>query len=274
MRGTGRQKRRIAVGMAILALGLGGAGLGVLAHRRTSPAAPLAEADAAYRRGDWERAARLARSRLDTRSGDPEALRLLARASVRQGDTSRALSIYKGLGDEALEGEDFFVLGLEQHRKRDLTGAADSWQRGVGEGPEPRRDAREARPHAGRARPVHRLDRGRPAAHGPAGLEGPGEPDPGHDLRHDERTRASRRGPQARAGHGGRTRRPGRAWPRPHPAGSLPPPPRPSGRGEGGAWQGLSRGRDARRGITPAARPVRPPGAQASCRRGPRHDPG
>ena len=56
----------------------------------TGTAAPLAEADAAYRRGDWERAARLARSRLDTRRGDPEALRLLARASVRLGDTSRA----------------------------------------------------------------------------------------------------------------------------------------------------------------------------------------
>ena len=107
--------------MAILALGLGGAGLGVLAIAARARR-PLAEADAAYRRGDWERAARLARSRLDTRSGDPEALRLLARASVRQGDTSRALSIYKGLGDEALEGEDFYLLGLEQHRKRDLPG--------------------------------------------------------------------------------------------------------------------------------------------------------
>ena len=42
----------------------------------------------------------------------------------------------------------------------------------------------------------------------------------------------------------------------------------------GGAWQVVSRGRDARRGITPAARPVRPPGAQAPFRRRPRHDPG
>ena len=139
---------------------------------------------------------------------------------------------------------------------------------GRGEGPEPRPDAREARPSRWPSSTVHRLDRGRPAAHGPAGLKGPGEPDPGHDLRDDERTRASRRGPRARAGRGGRTRRPGRAWPRPHLlARCLLRRGRPAEARE--VLGRSSRGRDARRGIMPAARPVRPPGAQASCRRGP-----
>jgi tetratricopeptide (TPR) repeat protein len=103
--------------------------------RLASSANSLDDGRAAYRRSDFLAASRLARSWLQVKHNDSDALRLLARSSLRLGDEARALSIYKGLGDEALRGEDFYLLGLNQQRRGDLTGAVTSWQLGVQQDP-------------------------------------------------------------------------------------------------------------------------------------------
>jgi tetratricopeptide (TPR) repeat protein len=134
MGNTGPRTRRFAIGAVaatVILLGSLAAGLSIHAKRRTAPSDPLDDALAAYRRSDWEGATKLARVVLRARPGEAHAMRLLARASARQGDVARALSIYNSLGDAALEGEDFFVLGLDQHRRGDREDAVGTWRRGV-----------------------------------------------------------------------------------------------------------------------------------------------
>jgi tetratricopeptide (TPR) repeat protein len=67
---------------------------------------------AAYNRGDWNEAFRLAQHRLGTAKDDPTALRLLARASARLGRFPQARSMYDRLGAQDREAEDDFLLGL------------------------------------------------------------------------------------------------------------------------------------------------------------------
>src|SRR5271166_792521 len=105
--------------------------LGTTLTRRSRFVDPLDDGMAAYRRSDFAAAARLARARLQVKNHDADALRLLARSSLRLGDEARARSIYESLGDEALRGEDFYLLGINQHRRGDLSGAVGSWQLGV-----------------------------------------------------------------------------------------------------------------------------------------------
>lgn len=109
--------------------------VGAALIRRRRPVDPSVEGGAAYRRGDYAASSRIARAWLQAKNRDPDALRLLARSSLRQGDEARAESIYKSLGDDALGGEDFYLLGLGQHRRGDRAGAVDSWQRGASKDP-------------------------------------------------------------------------------------------------------------------------------------------
>jgi tetratricopeptide (TPR) repeat protein len=82
----------------------------------------------AYDRGDWEEADRLARRRLKAAAEDPEALRLLARASFQQGRDSLAMSMYERLGESALQAEDRYILGLALSRTGKVRPAVEVWE--------------------------------------------------------------------------------------------------------------------------------------------------
>ncbi|MFO0890862.1 MAG: tetratricopeptide repeat protein [Isosphaeraceae bacterium] len=65
----------------------------------------------AYARGDWTAAARVARRRLVGTPGDPAALKLLARSSVKLGLEPSARLLYQQLGSGAMDADDFYLLG-------------------------------------------------------------------------------------------------------------------------------------------------------------------
>jgi tetratricopeptide (TPR) repeat protein len=71
----------------------------------------LTKANAAYARGDWERASSLAQRRLSEAPGDVQALRLMARAAARQEQNKKAIAIYNRLVVGDLEPNDFFLMG-------------------------------------------------------------------------------------------------------------------------------------------------------------------
>jgi tetratricopeptide (TPR) repeat protein len=81
----------------------------------------IAEAQAAYSRGDWNRTATLAHRRLKEAPDDPWAWRLAARAAARQDKDQRAIALYQRLAPASQEAEDFFLLGraLMQHGQID-----------------------------------------------------------------------------------------------------------------------------------------------------------
>ncbi len=58
------------------------------------------------------RRTRRAQERLDVVKNDPEALRLLARATARLGRPDVAQALYSGLDPGVLEAEDYFLLAL------------------------------------------------------------------------------------------------------------------------------------------------------------------
>jgi tetratricopeptide (TPR) repeat protein len=66
----------------------------------------------AYAQGDFAGAERQALRALKERPKDPRALRLVARAAARQGRHSLALEIFDQLGPNAIEAEDFALVGL------------------------------------------------------------------------------------------------------------------------------------------------------------------
>ena len=151
------ERTRFLAVASTLILTLGLITVGVVLVLRSRSHDPLSEGMAAYRRADFAAASRLARARLQIKNNDADALRLLARSSLRLGDEARAESIYKGLGDEALGAEDFYLLGLGQHRRGDLAGAVNSWQLGV------KKDPTHAEMLAILARSLGELDRFIPA---------------------------------------------------------------------------------------------------------------
>jgi len=108
-----RNRRRRGFWLALAAVVLLGAGASAAIGwgRARLFAGPLAEANAAYSRGDWERTARLAQQRLKQSPGDTEALRLSARAAARQDRDQKALAIYSRLVPADMKPEDFFLLG-------------------------------------------------------------------------------------------------------------------------------------------------------------------
>ena len=102
---TGRWLGMIALA-TLLAVG------GLWWARAWLSADPIERGLAAYRRGDWEMAAGMARARLKVDSRDVVALRLLARASVRSGRDTSAMAVYRRLGPEAMLADDLCLLGI------------------------------------------------------------------------------------------------------------------------------------------------------------------
>jgi tetratricopeptide (TPR) repeat protein len=110
----------------------------------------VARAKAAYKRGDWGRAAEVLRGELKPSSGldaDPEALRIYARALARLERDEAAKAIYgRRLGDAVLEPEDRFLIGLTYIRAGQLEAAREVWQTAAQQGP----DHAELLDHLGR----------------------------------------------------------------------------------------------------------------------------
>ncbi len=123
--------RRRWVVMAMLgALGIIGIGLW-RAWPRLFPN-PLAQATAAYDRGDWNAASALAASRLKEAPGDREALRLMARTAARQFRGNVARGLYARLGGaKAMEADDYYLVGLVSDRAGDHETARMCWVFGL-----------------------------------------------------------------------------------------------------------------------------------------------
>jgi len=122
-----------SIGVLVLLGGIGAA-LGRWMHPGPDP---LTEARSAYAKGDWERAADLAKKLLKTKPGDPDVLRLLARASVRLNRDEMANAIYNGrLGASEMQPEDFFLVGLTIVRagRQDL--ALEVWEKSLKSAPD------------------------------------------------------------------------------------------------------------------------------------------
>jgi tetratricopeptide (TPR) repeat protein len=98
---------------------------------------PLVAGQAAYAAKNWQQAADWSRTRLKTNGGDVNALRMLARTSMRMGKDSTAAAIYNGpLSAEPMEPEDYYLVGLSYTRHGDDELALKSWSKGVAEAPE------------------------------------------------------------------------------------------------------------------------------------------
>ncbi len=97
----------------------------------------VAEARAAYDRGDWARADELARRLIRERGDNTEALRILARASGRMEHDQTAAAIYsERLKGEALDSEDYLLLGLGLARLGRLETALELFKKGDAAGPD------------------------------------------------------------------------------------------------------------------------------------------
>ena len=96
------------------------------AWRAWHPSA-LAKASRAYEQGDWPSALRLGREALKTSPDDPDASRLVARASTRLGRDDAAIGLYRKLGEATLESVDRLCLGLSLLRKGKPDEAKAAW---------------------------------------------------------------------------------------------------------------------------------------------------
>ncbi len=112
--------------------------LGLTAAWRRSPASDLvAQARGAYDKGDWVQAATLAQRQLRSMGNDSEALRILARASLRLSRDETATAIYKDrLGAERMQPEDHFLVGLAMVRHGRNETALKIWEKAVSAGAE------------------------------------------------------------------------------------------------------------------------------------------
>src|SRR6202034_1684252 len=72
---------------------------------------PISEGWAAFQRGEWETAAGLARAGLKVKANNVDALRLLARASVRLGRDDTATALFRRFGAKAMVADDLCLLG-------------------------------------------------------------------------------------------------------------------------------------------------------------------
>jgi tetratricopeptide (TPR) repeat protein len=132
------EKRRIWLWVALPSLLLV---VGIVAtpavRRGLSAVDPLEQARAAYGHKDWSKAADFARTRLKAEGGDIEALRLLARSSVRLGRDGAAVSIYNDrLGAQGMLPEDRYLVGLTLARQGNEEAALEVWAKAAGEPPE------------------------------------------------------------------------------------------------------------------------------------------
>jgi len=128
------ERRRVA--LIGLALGFVALALGVYFGIGQS-ADPVLEAEKAYQKGDWNRAAMLSRERLKIVADDTEALRLLARSSARLGKEDSAIALYeKRLAGTALTTEDQYLRGLIIGRKGNLDLALSIWEKAASKPPD------------------------------------------------------------------------------------------------------------------------------------------
>ncbi len=82
---------------------------------------------------DWDASAARARETLRTHPNDVEALRLLARASVRLGRLDPAIAIYtQRMSEKALEVEDYVLLGWALEQRGKTAAAAVVWDKVLG----------------------------------------------------------------------------------------------------------------------------------------------
>ena len=99
------------------------------ACRRSKIRSPLAKA--AYEQKDWSKAADFARVRLKADGGDLDALRILARSSIRLGRDGAGAAIYNDrLGAEGMQPEDRYLAGPDARP----AGRRGTGPEGVGEG--------------------------------------------------------------------------------------------------------------------------------------------
>lgn len=99
-------------------------------------ASPLDRARAAYDRADYREARALAVEILTKNRDDPDASRLMARASARLGNDETAQALYARLGEANMEAEDFFVLGSTLERHAPSAAAVAVYERARGKDPD------------------------------------------------------------------------------------------------------------------------------------------
>ncbi len=118
--------------MGSVLLTLVGCGIGLLMARPRLFPDPWTQGRRAYERGDWPAAAISAREVLKSRDGDPAALRLLARSSVRMGRDAPAIAIYtRRLDSKAIGAEDYLLWGVALKRRGQEGEALQSWNKAL-----------------------------------------------------------------------------------------------------------------------------------------------
>ncbi len=133
MPSTGRRRRWHFVAVLILtATTVAGCGGVLFLARAWFVPGLIDQGLAAYDRGDWSMAAALAEACLKSTPGDRQALRLLARSSVRQGQDKRARTLYARLGGAAeMQPEDYYLFGTVIDRLGDHETARECWEQGL-----------------------------------------------------------------------------------------------------------------------------------------------
>jgi predicted CXXCH cytochrome family protein len=136
MRNVGQSnvmRRSIAIGAGLLVASASAFGLWYT--RSPGMITPLEQATAAYERGEWSKAAELSRRAARVHRDDPAALRLLARSSARLGNDDVAIGIYaRRLGEQTMQAEDDYLLGLAYERRGQADLAARAWTKAVDSG--------------------------------------------------------------------------------------------------------------------------------------------
>ena len=102
--------------LVAIVLSIIGGGIGLWRVRSRAAVGLVTQGTSAYSRGDWDRAAALARQRLKAAPDDGEALRLTARAMARQDRDQQAIAIYSRLDLRLMTPEDYFLLGRASAR--------------------------------------------------------------------------------------------------------------------------------------------------------------
>ena len=124
--GRARIRWRMRSRLALIAL-LGVAFLAAWWGRSGRGMSTLREGWQAYARGDWAAATEAARRSLKSAPDEPEAVRLLARASERLGHHSLAVGLFRRLGPAAMQAEDYWLLGEGFHFEGQDSLALSSW---------------------------------------------------------------------------------------------------------------------------------------------------
>jgi tetratricopeptide (TPR) repeat protein len=121
-----KRKRLAVLAAAAAVLLVGGAAI-LWGRTRLFPDL-IAEASAAYSRGEWDRTVSLVHRRLKEAPDDPRALRLAARAAARQDQDQKAITIYQRLAAGDKDAEDFTLLGRAWSRLGQLDPACREFE--------------------------------------------------------------------------------------------------------------------------------------------------